>query len=167
MCARAAPDGHTLCAIYTATTSINLHVIDKLPYDPARDFNPITNLYFVTGALVVPAALSVRSVAELMALATAKSKALSFGTIGVGSYPEMFLAWLNERWKTNITPVPYKGGGPVVAALLGNEIQLSAVGLGNMVGPLQGGAVEGIGGIASKALAVSLTVVNKVGGDNN
>ena len=122
-------------------------MIDKLPYDPVRDFKPITNLYFVTGALVTPASLPVKSVAELMALAASKPKALSFGTIGAGSYPEMFLAWLNERWKTSITAVPYKGGGPIVAALLGNEIQLTAVGLGNMVGPLQSGQL--------RALAVS------------
>ena len=147
LCARATPDGYTICNIYTATTSINPHVIRNLPYDPARDFKPITNLYFVTGALVVPASLPVKSVTELMALATSKPRALSFATIGAGSYPEMFLAWLNARWKTQITAVPYKGGGPIVAALLGNEVQLTAVGLGNMVGPLQGGQL--------RALAVS------------
>lgn len=147
LCAHATPDGYTVCYIYTATTSINPHVMSKLPYDPVKDFKPITNLYFVTGALVAPASLPVKSVAELMALATSKPKALSFGTIGAGSYPEMFLAWLNERWKTQITAVPYKGGGPIVAALLGNEVQLTAVGLGNMMGPLQSGQL--------RALAVS------------
>ncbi|MEQ1772591.1 MAG: tripartite tricarboxylate transporter substrate-binding protein [Burkholderiales bacterium] len=147
LCARATPDGYTICNIYTATTSINPHVIDKLPYDPVKDFKPITNLYFVTGALVVPASLPVKSVAELMTLATSQPKALSFGTIGAGSYPEMFLAWLNDRWKTSITPIPYKGGGPIAVALLANEIQLTAVGLGNMVGPLQSGQL--------RALAVS------------
>jgi tripartite-type tricarboxylate transporter receptor subunit TctC len=92
----------------------------------------------------VPAALPVKSVAELMALATAQPKVLSFGTIGAGSYPEMFLAWLNNRWKTTITAVPYKGGGPIAAALLANEIQLTAVGLGNMVGPLQSGQLRAL-----------------------
>ena len=52
-CAKAPPDGYTICAIYTATTSVNPHVFDKLPYDPAKDFAPITNLYYVTGVLVV------------------------------------------------------------------------------------------------------------------
>ena len=52
LCARAVPDGYTLCNIYSATTSINPHVIAKLPYDPARDFKAVSNLYFVTGALV-------------------------------------------------------------------------------------------------------------------
>lgn len=87
-CAKATPDGYTLCTIYTATTSINPHLFDKLPYDPAKDFAPITNLYYVTGALVVPAALPVNSVGELKALAVGKPRAVNFATIGPGSYPD-------------------------------------------------------------------------------
>src|SRR3954467_9351948 len=69
-CAKAPPDGYTICAIYTATTSVNPHVFDKLPYDPAKDFAPITNLYYLTGVLVVPSSLPVNSVDELKKLAT-------------------------------------------------------------------------------------------------
>ncbi|WP_339938563.1 tripartite tricarboxylate transporter substrate-binding protein [Undibacterium luofuense] len=52
-CAKAPPDGYTLCAIYSATTSINPHVFDKLPYDPAKDFAPITNVGNLPGYLVL------------------------------------------------------------------------------------------------------------------
>ena len=150
LCARAAPDGYTVCAIYTATTSTNPHLFDKLPYDPAKDFAPITHLYYVTGALVVPASLPVRSVDELRALAAAKPRAVNFGTIGPGSYPEIFLAWLNDHWKVNLTGVPYKGGAPVASALVSGEIQASAVGLGNLVGQLQGGQLRALAVSGSK-----------------
>ncbi|HEV2007116.1 MAG TPA: tripartite tricarboxylate transporter substrate-binding protein [Burkholderiales bacterium] len=146
-CAKATPDGYTICAIYTAITSVNPYVFDKLPYDPATDFAAITHLYYVTGALVVPAALPVNTVAELRTLVTGKPRAVNFGTIGPGSYPEVFLKWLNNQWKTDLTAVPYKGGAPIVTALLSGEIQASAAGLGNMIGQLQGGQI--------KALAVS------------
>ena len=146
-CAKATPDGYTICAIYTATTSVNPYVFDKLPYDPAADFAAITHLYYVTGALVVPASLPVNSVAELRTLVTGKPRAVNFGTIGPGSYPEVFLKWLNNQWKTDLTAVPYKGGAPIVTALLSGEIQASAAGLGNMIGQLQGGQI--------KALAIS------------
>jgi tripartite-type tricarboxylate transporter receptor subunit TctC len=146
-CAKAPPDGYTICAIYTATTSVNPHVFDKLPYDPAKDFAPITNLYYVTGVLVVPASLPVNTADELKALAISKPRAVNFGTIGPGSYPEVFLAWLNRQWRTDMPAVPYKGGGPITIALMSGEIQASAVGLGNMIGQVQGGQV--------KALAVS------------
>ena len=71
-CAKAPPDGYTICAIYTATTSVNPQVFDKLPYDPAKDFAPITNLYYVTGVLVVPASLPVTTVEELRTLVTTR-----------------------------------------------------------------------------------------------
>ena len=148
-CAKAPPDGYTICAIYTATTSVNPHVFDKLPYDPAKDFAPITNLYYVTGVLVVPSALPVNTVDELKALALAKPRAVNFGTIGPGSYPEVFLTWLNRQWRTDLPAVPYKGGGPITIALMSGEIQASAVGLGNLIGQVQGGQV--------RALAVSGT----------
>src|SRR4051812_19881961 len=146
-CAKAPPDGYTICAIYSATTSINPHVFDKLPYDPAKDFAPITNLYYVTGVLVVPASLPVNTVDDLKTLVTTKPRAVNFATIGPGSFPEVFLTWLNRQWKTDMPAVPYKGGGPITIALISNEIQASAVGLGNMIGQLQSGQV--------KALAVS------------
>lgn len=143
-CAKAPPDGYTICAIYTATTSINPQVFDKLPYDPARDFAPITNLYYVTGVLVVPASLPVNSVDELKTLATTRPRAVNFGTIGAGSYPEVFLTWLNRQWRTDMPAVPYKGGGPITVALMSNEIQVSAVGLGNMIGQVQSGQVRAL-----------------------
>lgn len=146
-CARAAPDGYTLCTIYTATTSANPYLFDKLPYDAARDFTPITNLYYVTGALVAAPGLPVQNVEQLRGLAAGRVRTLNFGTIGPGSYPELFLAWLNGYWKADITGVPYKGGGPIALALLSNEIQLSAVGLGNFVPQVQAGQL--------RALAVS------------
>ena len=146
-CAKATPDGYTICAVYNATTSINPYVFDKLPYDPTKDFAPITQLYYVTGVLVVPASLPVNSVDELRALVTTKPRTINFGTIGPGSYPEVFLKWLNQQWKVDLNTVPYKGGAPIVTALLSGEIQLSAAGLGNMIGQLQGGQL--------KALAVS------------
>jgi tripartite-type tricarboxylate transporter receptor subunit TctC len=146
-CARAAPDGYTLCVLYPNILSFNPHLFEKLPYDADRDFVPVTNLYFVTETLVVSASLPVSSVDDLRALAAAKRGSLNFGTLGPGSGPELFLNWLNAHWQTDITPIPYKGGGPVALALAAGEIQMSFMGLGNFIGQIQGGQV--------KALAVS------------
>jgi tripartite-type tricarboxylate transporter receptor subunit TctC len=146
-CARAASDGYTLCILYPNILSFNPHLSDKLPYDVDRDFVPVTNLYFVTEALVASVSLPVNSVEELRLLAKAKPGALNFGTLGPGSGPELFLNWLNAQWRTDITAIPYKGGGPVALALAAGEIQLGFMGLGNFIGQIQGGRV--------KALAIS------------
>jgi tripartite-type tricarboxylate transporter receptor subunit TctC len=141
-CARAAPDGYTLCVLYPNILSFNPHLFDKLPYDVERDFVPVTNLYFITEGLVATASLAVTSVDELKSLARAKPGTLNFGTLGPGSGPELFLNWLNAQWQTDITPIPYKGGGPVALALATGEIQLGFMGLGNFIAQIQGGQVK-------------------------
>ena len=153
-CASAPPDGYTLCAVYHAIMSFNPYTHEKLGYDPQRDFAPVTNLYFVTEALVVPRALPVNSVAELRAYAASKPNALSFGTLGEGSLQELMVAWLNREWKVNITGVPYKGGGPIATALLANEIQVAQMGVGNFVGPIQAGQLKALALAAERRSAL-------------
>jgi len=146
-CARAAPDGYTICAVYHSIMSFNPLTHEKLPYDPQRDFAPVTNLYFVTEALMVTGGLPVGSVAELRGYAQGKPAALNFGTLGEGSLQELLLAWLNREWSVAIAGIPYKGGGPIAAALTAGEIQVAQMGVGNFLGAIQGGKV--------RALAVS------------
>ena len=69
---------------------------------------------------------------------------INFGTIGVGSYPAIFLSWLNKTWDTKIAEIPYKGGGPVSIALQAGEVQLSAAALGNFLGQVKDGRLEAI-----------------------
>ena len=157
-CAKAAPDGYTACAVYHATMSFNPLMFDKLPYDPQKDFVPVTNLYFVIEALMAPAALPANSVGELKALAIAKPGALNFGTLGPGSLQELLVAWLNDEWKTNIAGIPYKGGGPIAAALAANEIQLGQMGIGNFIGQIKAGQVKALAVNGNKRSPLLLTV---------
>ena len=146
-CAKAAPDGYTLCAVYFGSMSLNPHTTPRLSYDPERDFAPIAKLFQVTEGLFVPATLPVSNVAELRAYAASHPAAVNFGTLGEGSLQEMLLAWLNREWGTAIAGIPYKGGGPISTALSAGEIQVAQMGIGNFTGVLQAGKV--------KALAVS------------
>src|SRR5471032_507416 len=93
-CAQAAPDGYTLCVIFHSTTSFNPLLFDNLPYDPDRDLVPITRLFFLNEGLFVSTPIGVNSVAELKALARAKSDKLNYATLGDGSFPDLFLKWL-------------------------------------------------------------------------
>ena len=141
-CAAAPPDGYTLCAVYHAIMSFNPYLLEKLPYDPGRDFVPVTNLYFVTEALVAPRSLPVNSVEELRKYAVANPGTLNFGTLGEGSLQELMIAWLNQEWKTNLVGIPYKGGGPIATAVLAGEIQLAQMGAGNFLGSIQSGQIK-------------------------
>jgi tripartite-type tricarboxylate transporter receptor subunit TctC len=141
-CAGAAPDGYTVCVIYHSTLSFNPLLFNKLPYDPDRDFELITRLFFLIEAVAVPPVLGVNSMSDLKALAQSRPQGLNFGTLGPGSFPELFLRWINNQWGTNIVPIPYRGGGPIAQALAANEIQMGDMGLGNFLGLAEGGKLK-------------------------
>jgi tripartite-type tricarboxylate transporter receptor subunit TctC len=143
-CATAAPDGYTLCVIYHSTMSYNPVQFASLPYDPDKDIVPITRLFFLTEGVFVPASLGVNSVAELKALAQSKPDALNFATLGDGSFPDLFLRWMNNQWGTKIVGVPYKGGGPAAQAIAAGEVQLTRFGVGNFLGLIEGGNVKAL-----------------------
>ena len=140
LCAKAAPDGYTLCAVSSDTMSFNPALRTKLPYDPDRDFRPITNLFNVIEGVVGSGALSANSIGELKALAASKS--LNVGTLGPGSTPDVFRRWLSDQWKTKFVDVPYKGGGDVATALLSSEIDFARIGVGNLAGLVNQGKVK-------------------------
>jgi tripartite-type tricarboxylate transporter receptor subunit TctC len=149
-CAQASPDGYTLCVIYHSTMSYNPLLFDNLPYDPERDMVPVTRLFFLNEGLFVSADLGVNTVAELKAMAQTKSDQLNFATLGDGSFPDLFLRWLNNQWGSKIVGVPYKGGGPAAQALAGNQVQLTRFGIGNFLGLLKAGKVKAIAVTADK-----------------
>ena len=140
LCAKAAPDGYTLCAVSSDTMSFNPALRTKLPYDPARDFRPITNLFYVTEGVVGSGKLAANSIGELKALAASKS--LNVGTLGPGSTPDVFRRWLADQWKVTFVDVPYKGGGDVANALLTSEIDFARIGIGNLAGLVNQGKVK-------------------------
>lgn len=151
-CAKAAPDGYTVCAVYHAIMSINPHTFDKLPYNPESDFAPVTHLFFVTEGLVVPSSLPVHSVAELRAYAQKNPASVNFGTLGEGSLQELFVSWLNREWNTSIAGIAYKGGGPIANALSGGEIQIGQMGIGNFLGPIEAGKLRPLAVLAARRM---------------
>ena len=146
-CAQAAPDGYNLCVIYHSTMSFNPLLFSNLPYNPDSDFVPVGRLFFLVEGLFASSAINVSTVPELKALALAKPDGLNYATLGEGSYPDLFLKWLNNQWGTRIVGIPYRGGGPAAQALAANDVQVTRFGVGNFLGLLEGGKV--------KALAVS------------
>jgi tripartite-type tricarboxylate transporter receptor subunit TctC len=146
-CAQAAPDGYNICIIYHSTMSFNPLLFSNLPYNPDTDFVPMARLFFLVEGIFVSSAINVNSIAELKALAQSKPDGLNYATLGEGSYPDLFLKWLNNQWGTKIVGIPYRGGGPAAQAIAANDVQVTRFGVGNFAGPLAAGK--------AKALAVS------------
>jgi tripartite-type tricarboxylate transporter receptor subunit TctC len=154
-CATSPPDGYTLCVIYHSTLVFNPLLFDKLPYDPDKDFDLITRLFFLIEAVAVNPSLGVGSMAELKAAAQAKPQAFNYGTLGPGSFPELFLKWVNNQWSTGIVAIPYRGGGPIAQALAAGDIQIGNMGLGNFLGLAQGGKLKLLAVSAPKRSALA------------
>jgi len=143
-CAQATPDGYTICVIYHSTMSYNPLLFSNLPYNPDTDFAPVTRLFWLIEGVFVPTGLKVNTAAELKALAQSKPNGLNYGTLGEGSFPDLFLRWLNNQWDTQIVGIPYKGGGPAAQALASGEIQMTRFGVGNFMGLVQAGQVKAL-----------------------
>lgn len=119
-----APDGHTLLVANGATHGILPALRPDLPYDAGRDFAPILLLATSPIALVVPAALPVRSLAELLALGRARQGGLNYASAGIGTGSHLAGALLAQRIGVEMTHVPYGGTAAALNALAAGEVQL-------------------------------------------
>ena len=124
--AKAPADGYTILLTTNATIVINPH-LSKLPYDPVRDFAPVSQVATLPFVLLVHPSMPVKSVAELIALAKAKPGQLNFGSSGGGGGAHLGGEMMKTAAKIDMTHVPYKGAAPALVALLSGEVQFMFV----------------------------------------
>lgn len=122
--ARATPDGYTL--LMTASTlALNSVLYKKVPYDPLKDFAPITLAATAPNILIVNPSLPVKTTADLIALAKQKPGALSYGTPGIGTSPHLCMELLKYLAHIDVTHVPYRGTAAAVTDVMSGQIQLA------------------------------------------
>lgn len=124
LAAKADPNGYTLMLGYTANLCFAPSLFDKLPYDTAKDFSPVILVGTTSYVLAVHPSVPVKSVKELIALAQLKPGQLNFASIGNGQANHLAGELFKIMAGVNLVHVPYKGGGPALAAAVGGEAQL-------------------------------------------
>src|SRR5688572_9369445 len=122
--AKSAPDGSTLLVGTPTTDPVAATLYPKLPYDPQRNFAPITEIAYIPQRLSVHPSIPVKSVKDLVALAKARPAVLNYGSAGSGSTSHMAMELFKSAAKINLVHVPYKGTGPAMIDLLGGHIAL-------------------------------------------
>ena len=147
--ARSAPDGYTIGGGTISSHAINVTLYPKLPYDPIKDFAPITMLATLPNMLVVHPSLGVNSVQELIALLKANPDKYSFGSAGNGTSQHMSGELFKTMTGVQMQHIPYKGSGPMIPDLLAGTISMSFENLTTAFPPAKTGKL--------KALAVTTT----------
>lgn len=123
--AKSAPDGYNLVMGTIGTQAINPWIYQRMPYDAAKDFEPIAFVADAETVLVVNPTVSARSVAELIALAKAKPGSLTFASGGPGTTGHLAGELFKATTKTFITHIPYKGNVPALTDLVGGQVTMS------------------------------------------
>jgi len=124
LAAKAPPDGYTIVMALTAQLAVNPSLFRKLPYDPVKDFAPITLMASGPYILVVHPSLPAKSVREFVALARKHPGQITYASSGNGSGGHLAAALLGSMTGIKMLHVPYKGGGPALVDLLAGNVQM-------------------------------------------
>ncbi len=124
LAAKSKPDGYTLLMGTVSTHAINPNLYAKMPYDPVKDFAPVTMVAKMPNLLVVHPSVPAKNVAELIALAKAKPGALAFASAGNGTSQHLAGELFKKMAGVDMIHVPYKGNAPAVTDLFGGQVQV-------------------------------------------
>lgn len=140
--AKLEPDGYTLLATVDATPVINRFLYKSQPYDPDKAFAPISLMVQTDGMLLANTGLPVNNLRELVALAKARPRTLSFGSYARGSQADLVFALINRREGVDFLPVPYKDVAAAMGASVGGEVQLAMAGASVSAALVHGGKLK-------------------------
>ena len=135
-------DGYTILVATNTPMSINPITEKDLPYDPTRDFKPISGMIKVQNVLLVAADSPIKSLSDMVSMAKVRSKPMTVGTFSVGH--QMTTEWLAGVAGFKFTNVPYKSGGDILNNLIGGEIDVGSVDLPSAAALIKAGKVRAL-----------------------
>ena len=142
--AKSPPDGYTLVMATISSHGINSALNKALPYDPVADFAPITVVASTPNVITVNPDMAAKTLPELLAMARTKPGALSFGSTSTGGSPHMSVELLKMMAGVNMVHIPYKGGGPMLTDLIGNQIPVGVDNLPSSMAHIRSGKIRAL-----------------------
>ena len=159
--AKSAPDGYTILISAGSEMSMNLMLYSKMPYDPVKDFQPVTLATTTPAILLAHPSLPVKSIKDLIALARAKPSVVSYASVGIGSPMHFAGELINSMVKIKMVHVPYKGAAPALVDLLGGHVPVGLVTLLAATPHVKSGKLRALG-VTSAQRSTSLPDVPTV-----
>jgi tripartite-type tricarboxylate transporter receptor subunit TctC len=151
--AKAPPDGYTL-GMATSTTHVTTAILNsKLPYDPVKDFVPVALIGIVPYVLTVAPKLPVNSVRELIALAKAKPKTLSYSSVGLASLAHLATELMSTTAGIELNHIPYRASGPAILDLAEGRIDITFGVLGTSLPLIREGKIRALAVATEKRVA--------------
>lgn len=141
--AKAEPDGHTLLLSYTSH-AINASLYDNLPFDPVKDFTPISQIASSPAMLVARPSFKANNVSEMIALAKSQPGKLNIAVAGIGSANHLAGEMLKRDAGIDIVGVPYKGTGPAIQDVVAGQIDLVFAGVATVQSLIKGGRLKAL-----------------------
>jgi tripartite-type tricarboxylate transporter receptor subunit TctC len=152
--AQAQPDGYTIM-LTTLTFAVVPSIYKKLPFDARRDFTPITLAVTLPNVLVVNPSVPAKSVKELIAYARSNPGKLNYASTGSGTSPHLSMELLKTMAGVDLVHIPYKGGGPAMAALIGGQVSAQFIGLPVALPQIKSGKLRALGVTSAKRAAAA------------
>ena len=152
--AKSPPDGYTILMGTIAALAINPSLYQKLPFDPVKDFEPITLAVSSTNVLAVHPSVAVKNVRQLIALAKAQPGKLTYGSSGIGGAGHLAGVLFDQLAGTTMVHVPYKGGAPAMIALISGEVQMVFATAETAVPQIKSGKIRALGVTMAKRTAL-------------
>jgi tripartite-type tricarboxylate transporter receptor subunit TctC len=148
-------DGYTLILGHIGTLAVNPALFGaKLPYDPVKDFIPITLVAKVPNVIAVNPQLPVKNLAEFVAYAKSKPGTLNYGTAGNGSAGHLAMEYFRAQAKIDLQHVPYRGTGPMVTDLMAGQTQATFNGVPPIAGQIKAGKLRALAVGSAKRLPI-------------
>ena len=163
--AKAAPDGYTLFLSVDTNLVVNPALYPQLPYDPYRDFAPISAVARVGLTLVTNPALPVKSVAELIALAKSRPGELNYASLGSGTQQHLGMELFKSMAGVDITHIPFKGTADAMGAVMNGSVSMMFTGLPSAIAQSAGGKVKvlAVTSLERSALLPEMPTVSEAG----
>src|SRR5688572_130053 len=152
--ARAIPDGYTIM-LTTLTFTVSPSLYKKLPYDTLKDFTPITLAVMLPNVLVVHPAVPAKSLKELIQHAKANPGKLNYASTGTGRTPHLSMELLKTMAGIDLVNIPYKGGAPAMAGLMGGQIAAQFIGLSAAIPHIKSGRLRALAVTSAKRSSVA------------